>query len=85
MKESNKVFSSFKNFISEKSDIELTPRQKISEIGKKQGELKNKIAELQSKKREHPEQRAMLDLQAQLTNLKIQEMDIQRKIMTMKL
>ena len=34
MKESNKVFSSFKNFISEKSDIELTPRQKISEIGK---------------------------------------------------
>ena len=41
----------FNEFINEKSNIELTPRQKIAEIGKKQSDLKSKTAELVNKKR----------------------------------
>lgn len=75
----------FNEFINEKSNIELTPRQKIAEIGKKQSDLKSKTAELVNKKREKPEDRVLIDLQIELNQLKIQELDIQRKIMTYKL
>ena len=80
-----KTFYDFEEFIDEKVHIELTPRQKIAEIGKKQNDLKIKISELNDKKREKPEDRVLLDLQIELNQLKIEELDVQRKIMMYKL
>ena len=75
----------FEEYLMEKSDIELTPRQKIAELGKKQSDLKSKINDLASKKRDKPEDRELIDLQIELAQLKIKEIDIQRKIMNYKL
>lgn len=75
----------FEEYLTEKSDIELTPRQKIAELGKKQSALKSKINDLSSKKRDKPEDRELIDLQIELAQLKIKEIDIQRKIMNHKL
>ena len=85
MKPNKHFFSYFNDFILEDSDIKLTPRQKISEIAHKQADLKDKIRELSNKKKDKPEQRQLIDLQIQLDSLKIQELDLQKRIATLKL
>lgn len=75
----------FVKSLNEDSDISLTPRQKISELGHKQNDLKSKNKDLADKMREKPEQRQLLSLQMQLNDLKIKEIELQRKIATYKL
>lgn len=74
-----------KELLKEDSDVSLTPRQKIAELGHKQNDLKSKNKDLADKMREKPEQRQLLSLQMQLNDLKIKEMELQRKIATYKL